>query len=84
MAGIAVFSAGLIIVTVFCWVVKTVIDHRRWLRISKVQSEVHSKLMDRFASNQDLLAYMQTSAGRNFLEFPPISIDPPRARLPLR
>jgi hypothetical protein len=76
MQGIAMFIAGSIFLTVFSWVVKTVIDHRRWLRISKVQTEVHSKLMDRFSSNQDLLAYMQTSAGKNFLEFAPISIDP--------
>ena len=76
MAGIGLFSAALIFVSVFCWVVKTVIDHRRWMRVSKVQSEVHTKLLDRFSSNQDLLAYMQTSAGRNFLEFAPISIDP--------
>jgi len=53
-----------------------VIDHRRWLRVSKIQSEVHSKLLDRFTSNQDLLAYVQTPAGKRFLESAPISIDP--------
>ena len=75
MGGIAAFSAGLIILSVLCWVLKTVIDHRRWLRVSKVQSEVHSKLLDRFTSNQDLLAYIQTPAGRHFLESAPFSID---------
>jgi hypothetical protein len=76
MAGMAVFTAGLIMLSVLCWIVKTYIDHRRWLRVSKVQSEVHSKLLDRFASNQDLLAYIQTSAGRHFLESAPIAVDP--------
>src|SRR5215813_12472704 len=75
MAGVAVFAALLIILSVLGWVVKTVIDHRRWLRVSKVQSEVHSKLLDRFTSNQDLLAYIQTPAGRHFLESAPFSID---------
>jgi hypothetical protein len=59
-----------------CWIIKTVIDHRRWLRVSKIQSEVHSKLLDRFTSNQELLAYVETPAGRRFLESTPISIDP--------
>jgi hypothetical protein len=36
---------------------------------------VHSKLLDRFTSNQDLLAYIQTPAGQHFLESAPISVD---------
>lgn len=76
MAGIAIFTSGLILISVFCWIVKTTVDHRRWLRVSKSQTEVHSKLLDRFTSNQDLLAYVQTPAGRHFLESAPISIDP--------
>ena len=57
------------------------VDHRRWLRQSKVQTEVHTKLMDRFTSNDDLLAYIQSPAGKRFLESAPISLDaeaPPR------
>jgi hypothetical protein len=76
MAGVAVFTAGLIMLSVATWVIRTVIDHRRWLRVSKIQSEVHSKLLDRFTSNQDLLSYIQTRAGRRFLESAPISIEP--------
>ena len=76
MTGIAVFTVMLTMVSLLCWIIKTVIDHRRWLRVSKIQSEVHSKLLDRFTSNQDLLAYVQTPAGKRFLESAPISIDP--------
>jgi hypothetical protein len=75
MGGVAAFAVGVVALSVFCWILKTIIDHRRWLRVSKVQSDVHSKLLDRFTSNQDLLAYVQTSAGRHFLESAPISID---------
>ena len=76
MAAIAVIFVTLMVTGVLCWVIKTVIDQRRWQRVSKVQSEVHSKLLDRFTSNEDLLAYVQTPAGRRFLESAPISIDP--------
>jgi len=76
LAGLAAFSSGLIFLSGLGWVLKTIIDHRRWLRVAKVQSEVHSKLLDRFTSNQDLLAYIQTPAGRHFLESAPISLQP--------
>jgi hypothetical protein len=52
-----------------------VLNHRRWQRISKVQTEVHNKLLDRFAGTDELLAYVQTPAGRRFLEAAPIPLD---------
>ena len=54
------------------WFVRMVITSRRWNKLSKVQTEVHSKLLDRFTANEDLLAYMQTQAGRSFLESAPL------------
>jgi hypothetical protein len=47
------------------------IEYRRWVRQSRVQAEVHTKILDRLQSNEDLLAYVQTPAGRRFLEFAP-------------
>ena len=47
------------------------IDARRWNRVSRTQAEVHTKLLDRFSSNEDLLAYIQTPVGRRFLESGP-------------
>jgi hypothetical protein len=44
-----------------------------------VQTEVHNKLLDRFTSNEDLLAYIQTPAGRRFLESAPIPTESPRS-----
>jgi hypothetical protein len=79
MIGLAIFVIVLTVGGVLLWIIRTVIDHRRWLRVSKVQTEVHSKLLDRFTANQDLLAYIQTDAGRRFLESAPISVEGPRA-----
>ena len=59
------------------WIIKTLVDYRRWYRTSKVQTEVHTKLLDRFTSNEDLMAYMQTPSGRRFLESAPIPIEGP-------
>jgi hypothetical protein len=61
---------------VVTWLIRTTIDYRRWKQLSKVQTEIHTRLLDRFASNEDLLAYIQSPAGSRFLESSPISLDP--------
>ena len=75
LAGLAALTAFTIVVSLLVWLVRTVIDHRRWLRLSRIQADVHTKLLDRLTSNEDLLAYIQTSAGRRFLESAPIMLD---------
>ena len=61
------------------WLIRTAINHRRWIRVSKVQADVHTKLLDRFSTNEELLAYIQTPAGKRFLESAPIPVESPRA-----
>jgi hypothetical protein len=74
-----VFFGVMAVVGVIGWVLKMLVDHRRWLRISKVQTEAHTKLLDRLASNEDLMAYIQTSAGKRFLESAPSLVAPAQA-----
>jgi hypothetical protein len=71
-----VFFGVMAVLGVAGWVIKMLVDHRRWLRISKVQTEAHTKLLDRLASNEDLMAYIQTSAGKRFLESAPALAAP--------
>ncbi|HTU32767.1 MAG TPA: hypothetical protein VMF66_03080 [Candidatus Acidoferrum sp.] len=52
------------------WILRTVLDNRRWYRMVKVQTDTHAKLLDRFASSQEMLAYVQSDAGKKFLEMP--------------
>jgi hypothetical protein len=73
LAGLGGLLAGSALLGVFIWVVRSVIGHRRWLRVSRVQAEVHTKIMDRLTTNEDLLAYIQSPAGRRFLEASPIA-----------
>jgi hypothetical protein len=65
-------AAGVALLSVFVWLVRNVIEHRRWLRASRVQAEVHSKIMDRLTTNEELMAYVQSPAGRRFLEAAPV------------
>ena len=80
MSDIGGFMVFVIMTSVGVWVVKTIVEQRRWNRLSTIQTEVHSKLMDRFTSNEELLAYLQSSAGKRFLESAPLPLDAgPRA-----
>ena len=71
LAGLAGFTAAAIVLGTLVWIIRTTLEQRRWSRLSKIQAEVHSKLMDRFSSNDELLTYVQTPPGRRFLESGP-------------
>jgi hypothetical protein len=72
MAGLIVFA---VVTCLLVWIVRSIVDHRRWLRVSKIQTEAHSKLLDRFSSSDELLAYIKTPAGARFLESAPLSTE---------
>jgi hypothetical protein len=70
----------LVLLGSFLWLIRTLIDNRRWGRIFKMQSEVHGRLIERFSTNEELLGYMGTDAGKRFLEAAPIPVDFDRDR----
>lgn len=59
----------------FLWLVRLFVDNRRWHRIFNMQNQVHTKLIDKFSTSQELAAYMETEAGRRFLEAAPIPVN---------
>jgi heme/copper-type cytochrome/quinol oxidase subunit 3 len=71
--GVEVMIGVMFGIGTFAWLVRSAIDHRRWLRAMKIQTEAHTKIVDRLASNEDLLAYMQSTAGQRFLTSSPIA-----------
>ena len=69
-----VLALGIFLVALY-WIIRVFMENRRWNRIFKLQSEVHGRLIDKFSSNQELASYMETDAGRRFLEASPISVN---------
>jgi hypothetical protein len=49
------------------WLARAALEHRRWLRATKIQTDAHTKIVDRLTTNEDLLAYVQSSTGQRFL-----------------
>jgi hypothetical protein len=63
----------LIVITITTGIVfllKTLVEQFRWQRAWRAQSALNTKLVDRFASSAELLAYLQSPAGRALTELP--------------
>jgi hypothetical protein len=61
----------LVVAVVFgtiAWIVYTISTNIRRSKVSRMQAEIHSRLLDRFSASQELLAYLESPAGRRFLE----------------
>lgn len=50
------------------FVLWTIFSTIRRLRIARLQADLQAKLVEKLGTTQDLLAYVQTDAGRQFLE----------------
>ena len=60
------FCVFLAILLALLWILRVVLETKRWNRTSAVQAEMHKHLLEKFSSNQELLAYMESEAGRRF------------------
>jgi hypothetical protein len=65
--GVGLFLFFMTALGVTVHISRSVLEHRRWQQAMKVQTDAHTKLVDRLASNEDLLAYIQSPAGMRFL-----------------
>ena len=74
LEAIAIVCVTLLAVFALTWLVRTIIEQRRWSRLSKQQAEVHNKILDRFGSSEEVLQYIKSPAGSKFLESAPIPV----------
>jgi hypothetical protein len=65
------------------WLMRATIAHQKWLRLSKGQAEAQAKILERFTSNEDLLNFIQTPAGRHFLEASSMPAPPKEVSAPV-
>lgn len=67
--GTLVLTGVMTALIVLGWLLGQAVSYRRWIRRSRMQAEMHTKILDRLPSNEDLLAYIQTPAGRDLMSF---------------
>jgi small-conductance mechanosensitive channel len=76
--ALIIFATFLLVALALAWLLRTIIEQKRWSRLSRTQSEVHNKILDRFGTSEELLAYVRTPAGTRFLESAPIPLHAER------
>jgi len=69
------FSVFLCALLAILWVVRTLLENRRWNKSFRVHEDVHTKLIEKFATAQELTAYIESEAGRRLLEWTPPSLE---------
>jgi hypothetical protein len=74
MGPVMAFAGFSMFVFAIGWLVRAWIEQKRWSRLSRTQTEVHNKILDRFGSSPELLEYIKSPAGTKFLESAPISV----------
>src|SRR6185436_3398528 len=65
-AGLAAAGGIGLIVVALGWLIRTLIEQKRWKQLSRTQSDVHNKILDRFSTSEQLLEYIRTPAGGKF------------------
>lgn len=71
---VSIVSIFALITFALVWFIRTIIEQKRWSWLSRTQAEVHNKILDRFGSSEELLAYIKSPAGTKFLESAPIPL----------
>ena len=85
MESVIIFLTFGLLAFALAWLIRTIIEQKRWNKLSTRQADVHNKILDRFSSSTELLDYIKTPAGTKFLESAPIQVHEPRAtpKLPM-
>lgn len=63
------------------FIVKSLIEGISRARVARAQADVMSRMIDRFGSSQELVAYLQSESGRRFIETVPENRSRPHQRI---
>lgn len=58
------------------WIIRLFVQSHRWNRTFKQQMEIHGRLIDKFGTSPELIAYLDSEAGKQFLNGSPIGMGP--------
>lgn len=72
--GFTLFSAT-------AWVIWAVVNNRRRVKVAETQAQMHTKLLEKFGSSQEMIAYLNSEAGAKFLDSASIEQAKPFGRV---
>src|SRR5436853_5013780 len=72
----------LVVLGAGAWLLRVLMDNLRWKRVFNTQTEIYNKLLDKFSTNDELLAYVRSESGKRFLEqaMLPLNAEAPAQR----
>lgn len=74
---IVAFLLFVLVLAALLWVFRIVLENNKWNRLSKMQNELYSKLLDKCSTNEELLVFFRTGAGKPFFDW--AAIEPATA-----
>jgi hypothetical protein len=81
MADIAAVIGPVGVLLVLGWMLKFVLTHRRRVKLSQLQYDLQSKLLDKFSTSQELAEYLQGDAGERLLQSATVERSDPHTRI---
>ncbi len=60
IGGLGLMMVAVLVVSALLWLVRLFLEHRRWLRETRLQAEMNNRVFERFGSSDQLLAYLQS------------------------
>lgn len=63
------------------WIVKLSLTHRRFTKLTQLQHDLQSKLLDKFSTSQELAQYLQGDSGERFLQSATVERSDPHMRI---
>lgn len=75
MQNLTILGAIGAVVAGVVWLVRLFIGHRRWIRATRMQSDLNNRLLERMGSNEQLIAYLQSPAAQQLLAAP-VVVEP--------
>lgn len=80
METLSILFVFVVIGFALAWLLRTIIEQKRWNQLSMRQGEVHARILDRFTNNEELLTYITSPAGEKFLGSAPLTVETEPAR----
>ena len=68
ISGVTALVFGVVIITCISWVVVTVVAALRQQANARIRAEIYNRLVDKFGTAPEFVAFMESYAGLNFIE----------------
>lgn len=63
------------------WIVKTLSTNKRLDRLARMHADMQTRIIDKFGTSQELLAYFNTEPGKQLLQAPVVERAGPHSRI---